>query len=202
MLRDVARQAADLRAQLHERAPARGAQLRGVVPEFTADVLRIPAVGDPREPLEVGVRQPERLADVADRAARAIRRERRDERRVLAPVLLGHAHDQLLADVSWKVEIDVRNRRELVVEEAAEREIGRDGIDVREAGQVADDRSDRRAPAASGRQHLPRDRRAAHLDRDLTRELEHLPVQEEEPSQPQPLDQRELLVQPSPNPAK
>ena len=204
MLRDVPRQAGDLRAQLRERAPARRAQLRlgiGQRGELVADARRVPAVGDPREPLEVGERQPERLADVADRAARAIRRERRDERRVLAPVLLGHADDQLLADVAGKVEVDVRHRRQLVVEEAAEREVGRDGIDVREAGQVADDRADGRAAAAPGRQHLPRDRRAAHLDRDLARELEHLPVQEEEPGEPEPLDQRELLVEASPSAA-
>ena len=117
---------------------------------------------------------------------------------MLAPVLLGHADDQLLADVAREVEVDVRHRRQLVVEEAAEREVGRDGIDVREAGQVADDRADGRAAAASRRQHLPRDRRAAHLTRYVARELEHLPVQQEEAGEPDPLDQRELLVEPLP----
>ena len=83
--------------QRGERELRLGVRQRG---ELVADARRVPAVGDPREPFEVGVRQPERLADVADRAARAIRRERRDERRVLAAVLLRHAHDQLLADVA------------------------------------------------------------------------------------------------------
>ena len=114
---------------------------------------------------------------------------------MLAPVLLRHAHDQLLADVAREVEVDVRHRGQLVVEEATEREIGRDGIDVREPGQVADDRADGRAAAASRRQHLPRDRLAAHFSRDIARELEHLPVQQEEAGEPDPLDQVELLVE-------
>ena len=59
--------------------------------ELLGDPLRVPAVGEPREPLELGERQPERLADVADRAARAVGREARDERGVLAPVALGDA---------------------------------------------------------------------------------------------------------------
>ncbi len=201
MLRDVARQAGDLGAQLGERAPARGAQLRlGVRQqrELFANARCVPAVGDPCEPLEIRERQPERLADVTDRAARAIRRERRDERGVLAPVLLRHAHDQLLADVAGEVEVDVGHRRQLVVEEASERQVGRDGIHVREPGQVADDRADGRAAAPSRRQYLPCDRLAAYLPRHVARELEHLPVQQEEACEPDPLDQVELVLETPP----
>ena len=118
--------------------------------DLLPDAPRVPAVREPREPLELGEREPERLADVADRAARAVGREARDERRVLAPVALGDADDQLLADVAREVEVDVRHGGELAVEEAAERELVRDRIDVREAGEVADDRADR-APASAAR---------------------------------------------------
>ena len=114
VLRDVARQAGDLAAQLGERAPARRRELRlrvGEQQQLLADALRVPAVGELREPLEIGERQAERLADVADRAARAVRREARDERRVLAAVALGDADDQLLADVAREVEVDVGHRR-------------------------------------------------------------------------------------------
>jgi hypothetical protein len=52
---------------------------------------------------------------------------------VLAPVPLGDADDELLADVAREVEVDVRHGRELAVQEAPERELVRDGIDVREA---------------------------------------------------------------------
>ena len=75
--------------------------------ELLGDALRVPAVGEPREPLELGERQAERLADVADRAARAVGGEARDERGVLAAVALGDGDDQLLADVAREVEVDV-----------------------------------------------------------------------------------------------
>ena len=157
---------------------------------------RVPAVRELREPLELGEGQPQRLADVADRTTRAIRREARDERGVLAAVALGDADDQLLADVAREVEVDVRHRGELAVEEATEREVGRDRVDVREAGQVADERPDRRAAPATGRQHVPHRARAAHLEGDLARELEHLPVQQEEAGEAELVDQRELLLEP------
>ena len=164
--------------------------------DLVGDALRVPAVGQPREPLEVGVREAERLADVADRAARAVRREGRDERCVLRAVALDDADDELLADVAREVEVDVGHRRELAVQEAAEREVVRDRIDVREAGQVADERADRRAAPAPGRQDVPHRAGAAHLERDLARELEHLPVEEEEAGEAELVDQRELLLEP------
>ena len=152
MLRDVARQAGDLVAELGERAPARREQLAVGVGEqlqLLGDALRVPAVRDARDPLELRVRKAERLADVADRAARAVRRERCDERGVLAAVALGDGDDQLLADVAREVEVDVRDGVELAVEEAAERELGADRVDVRETGEVADERADRGAAPAS-----------------------------------------------------
>ena len=119
--------------------------------QLLADAVRV-AVGEPGEPLELGERQAERLADVADRPARVVGREARDERRVLAAVALADRDDQLLADVAREVEVDVGHRHELAVEEAAEREPGVHRVDVREAGQVADDRADRAAaPRPGGR---------------------------------------------------
>src|SRR6516225_6175767 len=133
------REAGYLGTELAEGAPARRGELAGGVGQrrdLVGDALGVPAVGEPREPLEVGVREAERLADVADRAARAVRRKRGDERGVLLAVALDDANDELLPDVAREVEVDVRDRRELAVEEAAEREVVRDRIDVREAGQV------------------------------------------------------------------
>ena len=70
-------------------------------------------------------------------------------------------------------------------------------------GQVADDRADARAAAAAGRQQHPRRVGAAHLERHLAGDLEHLVVQQEEARQPVVADQRELLVEPAraPRPA-
>ncbi len=39
---------------------------------------------------------------------------------------------------------------------------------------------------------------SAHLARDLGSELEHLPVEQEEPGEAELADQRELLLQPGP----
>ena len=71
-------------------------------------------------------------------------------------VALVHARDQDLADVAREVEVDVRQRRELLVEEAPEQQLVGDRVDVAEAGEVADDRGDARAAAAAGRQQRPR----------------------------------------------
>ena len=155
----------------------------------------MPAVGHAREPLELAERKAERLADVADRAAAAVGREARDERGVLAAVLLGDGDDQLLADLAREVEVDVGHAGHLVVEEAAERELRLDGVDVREAGEVADDRADARPAAAAGRKRMARRAGAAHLEGALARELEHLPVQEEEAGEAEARDQRQLVVE-------
>ena len=70
-----------------------------------------------------------------------------------------------------------------------------DGIDVREPGQVADDRADRAAAATPGRERVPRRVAAADLVRDVARELEHLVVEEEEAGEPELVDQPELVVE-------
>ncbi len=200
VLGDVPRQPGDLPCQEPERAPALREELPvgvGELRHLVSDPFGAPAVGDAREPLELGVRQPERLAHVADRAAGAVRREARDEGRVLVPVALGDAHDELLADVAREVEVDVGHRGELLVEEAAEREVVLDGIDVREPGQVADDRPDRATAAPPRRQVHPGRVATAHLERALAGELEHLVVEEEEAGEAEPPDQRELALQAS-----
>ena len=201
----MARQPGDLRGEELERAPALREQLAVAVGErshLLRDALRVPAVGDAREPLQLGVRQAERLAHVADRAARAVRGEARHERGVLAPVALGDGDDQLLADVAREVEVDVRHGRELPVEEAPERELVGHRIDVREPGEVADDRADRAPPPPPRRQEATRRVAAAHLECALPRQLQHLPVEEEEAGQPELVDQRQLVLEPLARPTK
>ncbi len=120
---------------------------------------------------------------------------------MLAAVPLRYRDDQLLADVARKVEVDVRDRRHLVVQEPPQREVRGYRVDVREAGQVADERTDARTAASPRRQHVPRRSWAAHLERALARKFEHFPVQQEETRQPEPRDQRQLLVEPLPRPS-
>jgi len=128
----VPRQPGDLGGELGEGSPARRAELRLAVRQerdLLPHTLRV-SLRDARQPLELGERQAERLPHVPDRAPRAIGREARDERRVLVPVALGDGDDQLLADVSREVEVDVWHGVELPVEEPAEREVGSHRIDV------------------------------------------------------------------------
>ena len=121
---------------------------------------------------------------------------------MLAPVAVGDGDDQLLPDVAREVEVDVRDRGELAVQEAPEGEVRRHRIDVREPGQVADDRPDRRAPPAPGRQEAARRAGPADPGRELPRELEHLPVEEEEAGEPELVDQPQLLLEPRAGGAK
>ncbi len=137
----------------------------------------------------------ERLADVADGAAGVIRREGRHEGCVLPPVAHGHLYDQPLADIAREVEVDVGDGGELPVEKAAQREAGGDGVDVREPGEVADDGAHRGAAAPARRQGVTSGARAAQVERDLARQLEHLEVEEEEAGELEVGDQPQLFLQ-------
>src|SRR2546423_15546447 len=108
-------------------------------------------------------------------------------------VALVHSRDQLLADVAREVEIDVGQRSQLVVEEAADQQLVGDRVDVRESGQATDDRGNARPPASSRRQQRAGAVGAANLDRYLTSKLEHVVVEQEEARQPQRLDDPHLL---------
>ena len=200
VLREVAGEARDLLRQGVEGAEAQVAgALRDArqLAQLLADVRGVPAVGRRGQPGDVARRQPQRLAELADGAARAVRREGADEAGLPRPVRLVHPHDQPLADVAREVEVDVGDARELLVEEAAEREAPLHGVDVREAREVADDGADARAAPAPRRQHVARRVRPAHLERDLAGQLQHLEVQQEEAREPVVGDERELLLQPA-----
>src|SRR4029453_2102157 len=119
----------------------------------------------------------------------------RDEGRVLVPVALGERDDQPFADVPREVEVDVRDGVELPVQEGAERAPCLDGVDVREAGQVADERADRAPAPPAGWQRMPRRVAPPHLARDIRGQLEYFPVEQKKSCQPEVADQRKLLVE-------
>ena len=154
-----------------------------------------PRLRPARRALELARRQAEHLAQLADRPARAEGRERGHQRRALGPVALVDARDQHLADVAREVQVDVGQRGELLVEEAPEEQLVLDRVDVREAGEVADDRGHRGAAAAPGRQQRARRVRPPHLDRHVARELQQVAVQDEEAGQPERLDHAQLLFE-------
>ena len=117
---------------------------------------------------------------------------------MLVPVALGQCDDQLLADVAREVEVDVRHGVELTVQEAPERQVRGDRVDVREARQVADERADRAPPPASRGQRVPRSVAPPHLTRDIRGQLEYFPVEQKESRQPEVGDQRQLFLEPRP----
>ena len=188
------RRLARVRVDHRRRRPARLQPERRL--DVGGDAPHRPRLGPAGDPLELAGRQPEHLAQLADRPARAERRERRDERRAVAPVAVVDPRDQHLADVAREVEVDVRQRGQLLVEEAAEEEVVRDRVDVREAGEVADDRGHGRPAPAPGRQQRAGRAGPAHLDGDVAGELEQLAVEDEEARQAEPLDHPQLLLQP------
>ena len=158
---------------------ALGAERRSTSPADARSASR--SRRSPRHPLDLRRRQPERLAELADRAARAVGREGGDQRRALPPVALVDAGDQLRADVAREVEVDVRQRGQLLVEEAAEqRLVRRPGRRAR--GRSGSRRSSRRSSRGRGRAAAARGRgvRPAHLDRHLTGQLQQLVVEQEE----------------------
>jgi len=82
----------------------------GHVLHLLAHFAGVPAVGDAREPLQLGLRKAERLADVADGAAGAVGGEARHERRVLAAVAPRDGDDPPLPDIPREVEVHVGDR--------------------------------------------------------------------------------------------
>ena len=198
VLRDVPREVVRVLDQPHERLPARRVHPRAAerLREVLADVAAVPRVGGARRALDLAGGKPERLSEVADGRAVAVGGERGDERRAVVAVALVDARDQHLADVAREVEVDVGQRLEVLVQEAPERQLLLDRVDVREAGEEADDRRDARPPPPARRQHRARGVRAAHLGGHLARQLEHVAVEQEEPRQAERADHAKLLLEP------
>ena len=199
VLGHVPGQPRDLRQQLGQRPPPLGARPQppqGLLHPLPRIPARLVDVDGAREPLNLSRWQSQRLAQVTDRTARPVGGEGRDQRRALRPVPLVHPRDQLLADVPGEVEVDVRYLGQLLVQKAPQEEVVLHRVDVREAGQVTDERADTRAAATAGRQQPPGRVRPAHLHGHLTRQLQHVLVEQEEAGEPQLPDQRQLLLEP------
>ena len=145
VLREVAGKARGLLRQHGEGPPAARAQAIRA-PGHAADLLlhrigRRPAVRQPREALDIRRRQGECRADATDGHAGAEGGEGRHQGGMPGPVAADDLLDQPRADIAREVQVDIGNRPDVAVQEPAEEEPARHRIDVREAGEVADDRS-------------------------------------------------------------
>src|SRR5215468_4499482 len=136
----------DLPGELDEVLPDRrvhkGAELRRALHLLAQSPARPVPLTQLCQPVQLDLRQPERLTQVTDRAPDPVARNRGDKRRPVRAPALVHPLDQLLPDVTGKVQIDVRKAVHLLVEETAEKQPVADGVDVRETDQVADEASD------------------------------------------------------------
>src|ERR1700741_1260172 len=112
----MAGQAVGLSGQPGQPGPPPGQALATGALNILAHLAGIPAFATAGHPLDLSGRQPERLAELANRPARPVGGKGGDERRALAPIALVDTRDELLPDVPREVEVDVRQRGQLVVE--------------------------------------------------------------------------------------
>ena len=149
--RHAARDGAESRsARWRDARPARIAGLSGSSPAW-----RICSSGSPSLIAPDGLgqrrrhvrRQPQRLADLADRAARAIVDDGRADRGAIAPVALVNILDHLLAPLVLEIDVDVGRLAAVLRNEAGEQKLGLVRIDRGDAEAKADGAVGRRAAA-------------------------------------------------------
>ena len=146
--------------------------------------------------LQVSRRELQGLADLPHRRAEAIGGEGAHQPGVLPPVLLVHRQDELLPDVPWEVQVDVRHRVQGLVQEAAQEEVALHRIDVGEADEIADDGRDGRATSPSwGEPSTSPGRVSPHPEGHIPGQVHDVPVDQEEARQAVALHQAELLLQ-------
>ncbi len=92
------------------------------------------------EPFDVAHLDPQRACHVAEGRSRFQRSKRDDLADRLAAIALPRVLEDLAASLETKVEIDIRHRDALGIQEALEQQIEPEGIDIRDAQGVRDQR--------------------------------------------------------------
>ena len=98
--------------------------------------------------VDVAVRHAERAADVAHHGARGHRAVGRDLRDALAAVALADVVDDAVAAVDAEIDVEVRQRHALGIQESFEQQVVGERVEIRDAERVSDERAD--AGAAAG----------------------------------------------------
>ena len=106
------------------------------------------------ELVDLPVRHLQHAADVAQHAARLQRAEGDDLRHLIAAVALLHVADHLVAPVLAEVDVEVRHRHALGIEEALEQQPEADRIEIGDGERVGDQRARARAAAGTDRNAL------------------------------------------------
>ncbi len=106
------------------------------------------------ELVDLAVRHLQHAADVAQHAARLQRAEGDDLRDLVAAVALLHVADHLVAPVLAEVDVEVRHRHALGIEEALEQQAEAHRIEVGDGQRIGDERAGARAAARPDRNAL------------------------------------------------
>ena len=104
--------------------------------------------------VDLAVRHLQHAADVAQHAARLQRAEGDDLRHLVAAVALLHVVDHLVAAVLAEVDVEVRHRHALGIEEALEQQAEADRIEIGDGQRIGDQRARARAAARPDRNVL------------------------------------------------
>ncbi len=123
--------------------------------------------------VDLAVGHLQHAADVAQHAARLQRAEGDDLRDLIAAVALLHVADHLVAAVLAEVDVEVRHRHALGIEEALEQQAEAQRIEVGDGQRIGDQRAGARAAARADRNALrlrPLDevRRRSGSSRDIS----------------------------------
>jgi hypothetical protein len=149
--REVPREAVKAFGDAEERLELAGVQVGARELRQLLDRRSEVVCADVRESLGDGVDldlgQAERLARLTDGGARAVGLDHRDAGGPVVPVAGEHHVVDVLAARRFDVDVDVRQLVPERVQEPLEYQVVPDGIDVGDAGQIADERP-RRAPSA------------------------------------------------------
>ena len=181
MLRQVARKPDQLGGKVERQAQIAVRRVEpGLAHALVADRVVRPAPDDAGERRDDIARQPQHLADLADRAARAIADHGGGETGAVAAVFLIDILDDLLAPLVLEIDVDIGRLVARGADEALEQHVDARRIDRGDAEAIADDRIGRRAAplaqnAAAAREHDD----VAH-GQEIARVIE-------------PLDQRQLV---------
>ncbi len=159
-------------------AAQRLARLEAVVERRRAALLRVR--DELREAVAGAVVVAEHAGGVARGGAREHPAEGDDLRDRVAAVLLGHVAHHAVAAADREVDVDVRHRHALGVEEALEQQVVAQRVDVGDPQAVRDDRAGRAAAAR------------ADGDAVVLRPLDEVPDDEEVGVEAHPVDDAEL----------
>ncbi len=144
----MAGKARELGGELERQTQARGGRIEAALArEALVEAALAPAPDARSERPDRVLREAERLADLADRAARAVVDHGRGDAGVLAPVFPVNVLNHLLAPLVLEVDVDVRRLLALGRDEALEQKIEALGVDRGDAETIADRGVGGRAPA-------------------------------------------------------